>query len=218
MTSQRGPQVTTVEISKFKSNRLCRMSPYLISQDVELIRLPSAMPPLLCFHLNKAISPTYPHPINSTSSPHPHPLPTRLIYCDGCQTQDSGIKIRLDQVFWQHVMACLDSFWSWDSLRCVFRFASCSSNSAVYKSIVDVYLRITVSLLSLLGKRHIKSGKTFSAKQIKTGVLRKLQVPLVQKVPSVSEADLSNQNQQMLPCPKRSSVKPTNRLAVQPWV
>lgn len=61
------------------------MTPYLIGHDVALIKSRSAMPPLLCFHLNKAISPTCTHPINSTGSPHTH-----LIYCDGCKT--AGLK------------------------------------------------------------------------------------------------------------------------------
>lgn len=71
------------------------MSPYLTGHDVELIRLRSAVPPLLCFHLNKAISPTNTHPINSTSSP---PVLASFIVM-GVKLQDSGIKIRLDKVF-----------------------------------------------------------------------------------------------------------------------
>lgn len=100
------------------------------------------------------------------------PLHTHLIYCDGCHTAELRHK-----VFWQHVMACLDSFWSWsllDSLRSVFRFASCSSILAVYKSNVDVYLRITVLMLLCWEKSCINPGKTFIVKHKKLGMLQKL--------------------------------------------
>lgn len=72
-----------------------------------------------------------------------------------CKLQESGIKIRLDKIFWQHVMACLDSFSesslipSLDSLPPVCLGLPRAPVSAVYRS---VYVRIIVVMQE---ERHI---------------------------------------------------------------
>lgn len=76
--------------------------------------------------------------------PPPTPLRFTPSVVTNCNLQESGIKIRLDKIFWQHVMACLDSFLesslipSLDSPPCVFRFASCFSLSSLWKQCVCI--------------------------------------------------------------------------------